>query len=262
MTDAGITSRGRVVGLFPHPDDEAYAAGGTLTLLAQNGFDIRVVCATRGERGGRRDGVPISPPELAALRGRELLASCGEMGIQKVGFLDFLDGAVHEQLHESGVQRVLEELDLQSVQAVITLGWDGVYGHRDHIATTKLLHGALELMEPGTRPLILHCAFPRGLFAGIHRSLSKMPPPGVLADLGEEELGNNPEDVSLRVDISSVRAQKLAAIAAHRSQLLDGDPMKFFGGKIIPRLLDEERFVCAAGALDRLPEFGLPLAEP
>jgi len=89
-----------------------------------------------------------------------------------------------------------------------------------------------------------------------------MPPPGVLVDQGEEALGNDPADLALNVDISSVRRQKLAAIAAHRSQLLDGDPMKFFGGAVVPRLLDREGFVRVAGSVELLGKLGLPLVEP
>ena len=248
--------------MFPHPDDEAYAAGGTLALLSQKGFDLSLVCATRGERGGRRDGKAISLSDLALLRSEELEASCTALGVPELRFLDLPDGSVDEHVNASTAQRLLQALDLQSADVVVTLGWDGGYGHRDHIATTTLLHRALEFLEPGDWPAVLHAAFPRGLFSGVWRALRKMPAPGVLAELREDELGTDPADLTLRVDISTVRQQKLAAIAAHDSQLLDGDPHKFFGGQIVPRLLHEEAFVHVAGPHESLLKLGLPQVEP
>jgi GDP-4-dehydro-6-deoxy-D-mannose reductase len=46
-------------------------------------------------------------------------------------------------------------------------------------------------------------------------------------------------------DISDVRDQKLAAIAAHRTQLPGGDPRAIFPEGIVDSLLDVERYVFA-----------------
>ena len=58
-----------------------------------------------------------------------------------------------------------------------------------------------------------------------------------------------------RVDTSAFREQKLASIAAHRTQLLDDDPRSFLLPGLIERLLDEERFHHASG-----PPLGEPFA--
>jgi len=45
----------RVLGVFAHPDDEIFCAGGTLAKYAAAGAHTSVVSATRGEAGQIRD---------------------------------------------------------------------------------------------------------------------------------------------------------------------------------------------------------------
>ena len=39
----------RILGVFAHPDDESFCAGGTLAKYAEAGAEIMVVSATRGD---------------------------------------------------------------------------------------------------------------------------------------------------------------------------------------------------------------------
>ena len=52
-----------------------------------------------------------------------------------------------------------------------------------------------------------------------------------------------------RVDIRAFADRKLASIAAHRSQLVDGDPRSFLVPGIVDRLLEKELFRHDAGPL-------------
>ena len=75
-----------------------------------------------------------------------------------------------------------------------------------------------------------------------------------------DEIGEDPFD--LEIDADTVRERKLAAIAAHRTQLPGGDPAALFPGGIVSRLLDVERFqVADASDLPRVRQLltGLPL---
>jgi hypothetical protein len=53
--------------VFAHPDDESFSAGGTLARYADQGIELTLVTATRGEVGavGR---APVAPQGLAAWR--------------------------------------------------------------------------------------------------------------------------------------------------------------------------------------------------
>ena len=74
-----------IVGIFAHPDDEAFGPSGTLALLAKEN-DVYLICATNGDAAsGKPD------PKLAEIRQKELLASANVLGIKKVYFLDFIN---------------------------------------------------------------------------------------------------------------------------------------------------------------------------
>ncbi len=40
-----------ILSVLAHPDDESFGMGGTLALYARKGYDVYLVCATRGEVG-------------------------------------------------------------------------------------------------------------------------------------------------------------------------------------------------------------------
>ncbi|HHH30780.1 MAG TPA: PIG-L family deacetylase [Polyangiaceae bacterium] len=221
-----------VVGLFAHPDDEAYAAAGTLARCATEGARVVVVAATRGEAGVDQRSPTPAGPDLAALRSAELAESCRAIGAQPPRFLDLPDGHVRVEEGASRLAAVLGEL---APDVVITLGADGAYGHPDHLATTAMLHQVATCR-------ILHAAFPRDHFGGVRRRLARHVP---LADVGP--LGIRRVDAHLVVDVSAHRDQKLAAVAAHRSQLGSDDPRSFLVPGLIDPLLEEEWFVCARG---------------
>jgi len=255
------TEKLRALAFFSHPDDESYSAAGTLALLVEQGWEVQALCLTRGEGGGRRDGVKLAPEELGAVRAREFRASCFELGIQKVDLMDIPDGFVEDHISMETARTVVERTELGNVDLVLTLGWDGAYGHRDHIATTRLFHMALQILEPSARPCVLHCAFEPGLFARTWKFLKRMPGPGLLADIALEDLGTEKATCTLRVDIESVAQKKRASIAAHRTQLLDGDPMSFLDGRLVRSLMVEESFVHVAGPSEILKELRLPLVQ-
>jgi LmbE family N-acetylglucosaminyl deacetylase len=77
-----------------HPDDVAFAAGGTATLLSKR-YALHVLCVTRGERGYPPGKSPALvqgkvPPsaEIAAIRSAEEEAACAILGAE----LTFLHG--------------------------------------------------------------------------------------------------------------------------------------------------------------------------
>jgi len=57
-----------LLGVFAHPDDETFCAGGTLARYAKDGAEIMVVSATRGEAGQIRDARVGTQRTIAAVR--------------------------------------------------------------------------------------------------------------------------------------------------------------------------------------------------
>ena len=258
---ARAMTRLRVLGLFPHPDDESYAAAGTLALCARAGAEVIVAFATRGEGGAAIYPAAVGDAALADVRARELAASCRAIGAAPPRFLDAPDGAVNQDAEfPARVAALLGEL---RPDLVITLGRDGVYGHRDHLACTAAAEAAIALTEPP--PRLLLAAFPRGLFAPVLVAMRRLPYVH-LADITPDELGVDEANTDLTVDIRALADVKLASVAAHASQLPGGDPRRFLVPGLLDALLDCERFVLAAGpplppgARDALA--GLPAPRP
>jgi N-acetyl-1-D-myo-inositol-2-amino-2-deoxy-alpha-D-glucopyranoside deacetylase len=231
-----------VLGVFPHPDDEAYAAGGLLAQCAANGALVELLCATRGENGADRNAATPPGSELAGQRTRELQASCLALGVAAPAFLDLPDGGLAE---DGAAAAALIERHIERLQPhlIVTLGNDGVYAHLDHLACTAIATAAVSRAR---RPIrLLYSVFPRQLFAPLWRVLHRRPGAAMVADVDPRTLGVDAPE--LRLDIRAVRDRKLAAIAAHRSQLVGGDPLTFLRPGLVERLLDEEWYVVAHG---------------
>ncbi|MBX3268981.1 MAG: PIG-L family deacetylase [Sandaracinaceae bacterium] len=216
------------VAFAPHPDDESYAMAGTLAELARRGWRTRVACLTRGEAGASHLG-PCTPAELARRREAELAASCAALGAEPV-VLGLPDGGLAGVTHDLSPHA-------EGARLVLTLGDDGAYGHPDHLATTRMVRA---MRGPWTLWLAV---FPRGLFAPVHRALSRH----VRLEREVETLGVERSAASVVIDVRAHREAKLASIAAHRSQRRTDDVRSFLAPGFVDGLLDEEWWAHAGG---------------
>ncbi len=234
----------RLLAVFAHPDDEAFAVGGTIALAAAAGTEITVVCATNGEGGSSLAGPTAT--ELAGQRCQELAAACRALGAGPPELLGLPDGRLGQLDPRPTSDRLLSLIIRRRPQVVLTMGYDGAYGHTDHLALTRLLDQAMARLPPEEQPRLLHTAFPRRLLLPVWRNLRRVT--GVIdPEVTGDSLGTTRDRVDLRVDISSVRDQKLAAIACHQSQLRAGDPRSFLRPGLIEALLNEEWYCCTGG---------------
>jgi LmbE family N-acetylglucosaminyl deacetylase len=72
-----------LMGIWPHPDDEAYLSAGLMARMADAGRRVTVLTLTRGEKG-TSDPADFDQPQFAARRERELRASLAELGVDDV----------------------------------------------------------------------------------------------------------------------------------------------------------------------------------
>lgn len=130
---AGLPPGGTVLGVWAHPDDEAFLAAGTLAGAAAQGCRVVSVYATRGERGTA--WVPGAlPADLGAVRSGELTAALATIGAGDVRWLDHPDGGLAQVPAVEAVAQVLAVLDEVDPDVVLTFGPDGFTGHPDHVA--------------------------------------------------------------------------------------------------------------------------------
>lgn len=143
----------RILGVFAHPDDESFCAGGTFAKYVATGAEVMVVSATRGEAGQIRMPSVATRRTLGAVREQELHLACQRLGIQHTICLDHMDGALKDVDQEVLIRQVTEIIRTFRPDVVITFGPDGGYGHPDHIAVSAATTAAcIRSSEPGRFP--------------------------------------------------------------------------------------------------------------
>ncbi|WP_448601083.1 PIG-L deacetylase family protein [Thermoflexus hugenholtzii] len=134
----------RVLAVFAHPDDESCLAGGVLARCVAEGFEVSLICATRGEQAPPCClPEPVSPAEMGRIREQELRCAAQVLGIRRVRILNLPDGLVWE--HRERLEALLVRFirDLQPL-VVLSFGPDGVTGHPDHVAVGEAVARAIE----------------------------------------------------------------------------------------------------------------------
>jgi LmbE family N-acetylglucosaminyl deacetylase len=133
-----------ILGIWAHPDDEAFVAGGFLADAVRRGD--RVVCMhmTSGE-GGLLDRQPCPPETLARVRQHELQDSLAHLGVEEQRFLGYPDGYLDYVPGDDVVARVYDELIEVQPDVVLSFGNDGFTGHPDHRTLSASVTTALEV---------------------------------------------------------------------------------------------------------------------
>jgi LmbE family N-acetylglucosaminyl deacetylase len=159
--DDGPGSARRLLGVFAHPDDEVFCAGGTMAQAAEAGAEVMIVSATRGERGQIRDARVATRRTLGAVREGELAAAAAELGVQRVRVLAYPDGTLpqHRSSLSAAITGIMRQYDPDTV---ITFGADGGYGHPDHVAISELTTEAFRALvgDRNRGQRLYHAVFP------------------------------------------------------------------------------------------------------
>ncbi|CAI9403973.1 glycosyltransferase [Aestuariimicrobium sp. T2.26MG-19.2B] len=240
----------RVAIVHAHPDDETIATGALIAHLRERGVEVRVLTATRGERGEIVPGTfDVSDADalhhadaLDAERERELARALATLGVERAEFLGQgsarVAGLQERGYSDSGMRWVtpsvagpaldspdhafsLSPVDevagdiaawLESVRPDLVITYDelGGYGHPDHVR-------AREAVEIATRRLRLPLA---EVFQAGHSER-----------FGEGSVGEGVEWLDLTDKLGVVKR----ALGQHRTQLtVDGDDIVHVGGQREP----------------------------
>lgn len=153
----------RVMGVFAHPDDEVFCAGGALAQFADVGCPTMVLSATKGEAGQIQDSHAATRATLGAVRENELRIACGHLGVEAVACLDYRDGALNEVDQTELDDVIAAHIWAFDPDIVITFGPDGGSGHPDHIAISNATTRACQRIacEDGRAPSLYYSVFPR-----------------------------------------------------------------------------------------------------
>lgn len=227
----GLSTRGTIVGVFAHPDDEALLAGGTLARYAAEGARVAVITCTGGEAGESWDPT-LDPVRLSEVRREELREACDLLGVGQVQILGYHDSGVPARGDpRSLVAAPLAQIADRIAAALAPLGPDvvithdptGGYGHPDHIRASEATTLAVGLLA--RRPLLYHAIIPQRVvdaferaFAGAGLQAGRAAAAG--ADM-ERDVGVLDGVVTTTIDVSAHVGTKRDAVRAHRSQMAD-----------------------------------------
>jgi LmbE family N-acetylglucosaminyl deacetylase len=121
---------GTLLGVWAHPDDEAFLSAGLMAVSVGAGDRVVVATATRGEQGA--SGAGHAPERLAALREHELARSLAAVGVTEHRWLGHRDGALASVRREAAVEQVARLVEEVRPDTIVTFGPDGMTGHADH----------------------------------------------------------------------------------------------------------------------------------
>ncbi len=251
----------RLLGAYGHPDDEQ-GVSGLMRKYANEGVDVTLVCATRGEAGEIAPGVEATPENLGQVREDELRCAAEKIGVNNVYFLDYrdsgmlgtADNADPRCLWQANLFEVTEKLvrivRRHKPHVITTFDPNGGYGHPDHI---KIHQAALmayfvsgdprvypdqitqEGLQPWTISKLYWGAFPRSRFAQYAEMAQQA---GIELGVPMQEFlkrGQPDQVITTQIDVSDYVDLKITALACHASQM---NPNNIFS-KIPPELRRE-----------------------
>jgi LmbE family N-acetylglucosaminyl deacetylase len=145
-------SLGTVLGIWAHPDDEAFLSGGLMAAARDAGNRVVCVTATLGEHG-TDDPEGWSPDRLAAVREHELRASLAALAVTEHHLLGLPDGSLAAQPAQAITRHLRRIIDIVEPDTILTFGPDGMTGHEDHQTVSAWASAAHAAAAPGARLL-------------------------------------------------------------------------------------------------------------
>jgi LmbE family N-acetylglucosaminyl deacetylase len=144
---------GTILGIWAHPDDEAYLMAGTAMLAMAHGSKVACVTATAGEAGETADEGTWPQHRLAEIRRGEMAASLAILGIADHDCWHLPDGGLADVEIDRGTDLVVRVLERVQPDTILTFGTDGMTGHPDHVAVGDWAVEAIRRRGRATRVL-------------------------------------------------------------------------------------------------------------
>lgn len=149
--------------VLAHPDDETYAAYGTVARHCTDPqFRLAVLHATDGEAGQIADGVPAGPATLGALRREEDRNGWRTLGRipDRHAWLGLPDHGLERVGVPALTGQIAEFLRAERPDVAATFGPDGVTGHPDHVTVSAATTGAFHHVRADGGPACAACCTP------------------------------------------------------------------------------------------------------
>jgi LmbE family N-acetylglucosaminyl deacetylase len=203
----------RLLGIWPHPDDEAYLSAGLMGRTIDAGGHVTVLTLTRGTKG-TSDPADYDQPHFGVRRERELRASLAVVGVHDVCVGDFRDGECDLVPDETAIALLTDTIVQVAPDTIVTFGPDGITGHTDHCVVSAWVTEAWR--RTGGAELLYATMTDEHVAqrAELHERI------GLFVDRGSAGPASVPADrIALAADLSEVELdRKRRALAHHASQ--------------------------------------------
>lgn len=238
-----MTGTGGLLGVFAHPDDEAYSLAGCMARYTDEGIPVANLCFTRGEVGLIAEGSGATRETLGEVREAELRAACAAVGVTDVRVVGTPDGGT--EANEEGIEAVASVIRELQPRVVVTMEPQGVTRHPDHIAVSAMASEAFDRVRTetgGAHPLRLYyAAIPKSALEVFTAELDRRGLPGLTAP--DDPLAPQPaadDSIAAVIDVTSWYERKLAALRAHLTQTFE--MVAWMPEDLMPLLLSTEAF--------------------
>jgi LmbE family N-acetylglucosaminyl deacetylase len=214
------------LGIFAHPDDNEWNAGGTIASWARQGVEVNLILVTNGASGSSKPD--MTRAKLTEIRMVEQRQALDVLGVKEFVQLGFEDGYVYPDLDlRKAVAREIRRFrpDVILTHSTERLMADFYANHPDHIATGEVVLRSINpdassgLMFPelwkeeGFEPFL-----PKAVFIGT--------------------FGTGP----VFTDITDTVEQKIEALKCHASQIESPDEIETFVRERFKQIADEQPY--------------------
>ena len=212
----------RILGVFAHPDDPEFFAGGTFAKWAMDGAEITFVLATSGDKGS--DDPDMTHERLVEIREEEERRSAEVLGVKEVIFLRHTDGELFPTLQlRRDITRMIR---LVKPDIVVTLDptvyWRG---------TTSINHPDHRAIGAATLEAVFPTARDRLNFIELERDEGLLPHKALTIYIA------GAAEPTVKFDITNSIETKIRSLHEHKSQIKD---MEAMAQRIRERYVDPE----------------------
>lgn len=146
-TQQNIGKLGTILGVWAHPDDEAFGTAGLMSGALANGQKVVIITATKGDAGETADEQKWPKDQLTEIREKELEKSLEQLSDQNKiehHWLEFKDGKLKDANSQKGIDEIVKIIEKVQPDTVLSFDADGITGHDDHKTIHHWTRRALE----------------------------------------------------------------------------------------------------------------------
>ena len=235
--------KGGILGVFAHPDDEAYSVAGGLARYTDEGIPATILCFTRGEVGLIMEGSGATRENLGEVREAELRAACKFVGVDDVRIVGTPDGGTQQT--PEGVATIVAAIRELRPRVVVTMEPAGVTNHPDHIAvsamTTEAFHRARKENADEFPDRLYHSAIPQSYMEAFSAVGEQLGLPNFFDPSDPLVPRAAPDDtIDCILDVVPWVGRKASALRAHLTQSME--MISWLPEDLYPAVLGSEAF--------------------